>query len=94
MSQLIDEEWGNLLDAIDQEKCIFFLGPGTTINFGESGRLDDFLGEKLKASLGPKFEGSIASYTPDSAGLWNSKHEDFLRSYYSLKARATKESCL
>jgi hypothetical protein len=64
MSEFTKDDMTLLVHAIRNEKCVFFLGPGVTINFGREGLLDQFLGEQLRTSLPPSHQKCIVAYNP------------------------------
>jgi hypothetical protein len=83
MSQLTELQWESLVEAIRQEKCMLFIGPDATINYGDANRQSDFLKE-----LTSKNPDSILAYH-DSDGLLvfddvSSKDQfyRFLREFY------------
>ncbi len=68
MSTLTAAQWDSLVDAIKDQACIFFLGPGATINYGDSNRQSTFFEQLAKENLGA---GIVAYHEADGFLVFN-----------------------
>lgn len=85
-SELDLRQWGQLAQAIRDGKCIVFVGPGATINYGDPRRHSAFL-----ESLAAKNPHDILAYHPDDGFLvfrdarTRTLYEKEIRDFYTEK---------